>query len=207
MTTHRREEAGQEKFAVLMLEQELQASTGTANAYRIAGYTDGLIGSAEPDCDILLPHYDSGLTWPDANNPRPDDPLWGGGVDGGIKWDGTFWRDLARYSAGGPLFWSAYLKPGTAPGMKNGYWLNFGGGWAHLKDDDPAQMLAGASQRLFFKPATDEWMLVIEATLFVTNAVANVWTGVKHGGNDPAGLYTRLSGLDPAATLSIEPVP
>ena len=98
----------------------------TADAYRIVGYQDGLVGAARPDCDLLLPHYDSGLRWPDSNNPQPDDPRFDGGVRGGVMWDGTFWRDLARYAASGPLFWSAYLKPGSAPGIGNGYWLNFG---------------------------------------------------------------------------------
>jgi len=58
----------------------------------------------------------------------------------------AFWRDTARYPAGGPLFWSAYLKPGIAPGSGNGYWLNFGAGWSHLHNDDPAQMLTGAAR-------------------------------------------------------------
>src|SRR5437867_8705218 len=98
----------------------------TADAYRIVGYHDGLIGATRPDCDLLLPHFDSGLTWPDENNPQPGDWRFDGGVAGGVTWDGTFWRDMSRYAAGGPLFWSAYLKPGTGPGHQNGYWLNFG---------------------------------------------------------------------------------
>ena len=57
---------------------------------------------------------------------------------------------------------------------KNGYWLNFGGGWAHLAADDPAQILAGASQRLYHDTATGDWRLVIEATAFVTHATLNV---------------------------------
>ncbi|MBI5818723.1 MAG: hypothetical protein HZA88_07030 [Verrucomicrobia bacterium] len=28
----------------------------TADAYRIAGYTDGLVGGKEPECDLLAPH-------------------------------------------------------------------------------------------------------------------------------------------------------
>lgn len=39
--------------------------------------------------------------------------------------------------------------------------------------------------------------------MFVTEAVVNVWTGTKHGGNDPAGVYTRIAGCDPRATLSL----
>ena len=179
----------------------------TADAYRLAGYTDGLLGATQPACDSLLPHYDSGLKWADSSVPQPDAPLWGGGVSGGVTWDGTFWRDLARYSAGGPLFWSAYFKPGTAPGMKQGYWLNFGDGWAHLASDDPVQILAGASQRLYHDTATGDWRLVIEATQFVTHAVIDVWTGAKHGGNDPVGIYTRVSGCDPVATLTMEAIP
>ncbi|MCX6908602.1 MAG: hypothetical protein NTY01_11235 [Verrucomicrobia bacterium] len=35
-------------------------------------------------------------------------------------------------------------------------------------------------------------------------AVVQVWAGVKSGGNDPAGLYTRLSGCDPLASLTVE---
>ncbi|MBI5684190.1 MAG: hypothetical protein HZC54_03830 [Verrucomicrobia bacterium] len=121
----------------------------TAAAYRIAGYTDGLVG-ATPECDLLRPHWDSGLKWPDPANPQPGDWRWGAGVAGGVTWDGAFHRDTARYPAGGQLFWSAYLKPGTAPGSGNGYWLNFGSGWAHLHNDDPAQMLSGAATRLFY---------------------------------------------------------
>ena len=77
----------------------------TADACHIAGYTDGLVGAAKPDCDLLLPHFDSGLRWADANNPQPDDFLMGGGVRAGVTWDGTFYRDAARYPAGGQLFW------------------------------------------------------------------------------------------------------
>ncbi len=193
-----------------MLERRMptQTPTGpTAEGYRIAGYADGLIGAAEPDCNVLLPHFDSGLTWPDENNPQPEDWLWDGGVAGGIEWDGTFWRDVQRYSASGVFFWAAYFKPGTAPGMKNGYWLNFGSGWSHLAEDNPALILSGASQRLFFDTTTQTWRLVIEATQFVTHAVIEVWAGSKQSGPTPAGLYTRLSGCDPAATLTIEAVP
>ena len=189
----------------MILEAELAAAPAgpTADAYRIAGYTDGLVGAAKPDCNVLLPHFDSGLKWADANNPLPDDPLWDGGVRAGVTWDGTFYRDLARYAAGGPLFWSAYLKPGSAPGIKNGYWFNFGSGWSHLANDDPAQILAGASQRIYFDTGANEWKLVIEATMFVTGAVVNVWTGSKSGGSNPVGAYTRMSGCDPAATLTV----
>lgn len=173
----------------------------TAEVYRIAGYQDGLVGVT--GCDALLPHWDSGLLWPDENNPRPDDFLWDGGVAGGVPWDGTFYRDQSRYAAGGELFWSAYLKPGSAPGMQNGFWLNFGSGWAHLVNDDPAQMLAGAAPRLFYDGVAGQWKLVIEATQFVTLAVVEVWTGVKAGGADPAGVFTRLSGCDPLPSLTI----
>ena len=171
--------------------------------YRIAGYVDGLVG-ASPECDLLKPHWDSGLKWPDPNNPKPDDPVWGPGVAGGVRWDGTFYRDLSRYAASGQLFWSAYLKPGTAPGIKNGYWINFGSGWSHLANDDPAQILTGASQRIYWDTVSGDWRLVIEATMFVTYAVVNVWTGTKSGGPDPVGQYTRQSGCDPTATLTVE---
>jgi len=53
---------------------------------------------------------------------------------------------------------------------------------------------------------TGDWRLVFEATAFVTHATINVWTGTKHGGNDPAGIFTRLSGCDPAATLTVEAI-
>jgi hypothetical protein len=173
-----------------------------AEAYRIAGYADGLVGAA-PACAVLKPHYDSGLKWADANNPQPEDPLWGAGVRAGLTWDGTFYRDRARYPAGGALFWCAYFKPGSGPGLKNGYWFNFGSGWSHLHNDQPAALLAGAAQKLFFDPVTNQWTLVIEATQFVTHAVVNVWTGTKSGGNDPTGSYTRTAGLDPLAALTI----
>ena len=81
-------------------------------------------------------------------------------------------------------------------------------------NDDPAQILTGASQRLFYDVGrvtshgagsstyagsgapscnTGHWTLVIEATMFVTYAVVNVWTGVKAGGNDPTpGLMVEV---------------
>ena len=40
--------------------------------------------------------------------------------------------------------------------------------------------------------------------MFVTGAVVNVWTGTKSGGNDPTGTYTRVSGCDYSATLTVE---
>ena len=46
--------------------------------------------------------------------------------------------------------------------------------------------------------------MVIEATMFVTYAVVNVWTGIKQGGNDPTGNYVRLSGCDPLPVLAVE---
>ena len=153
---------------------------------------------------MLLPHYDSGIKFADDNNPQPDDPLWGPGVAGGVPWDGAFYRDLSRYSQSGPLFWCAYLKPGTGPGIKNGFWINFGSGWCHLANDDFSQILTGAAPRLYFEAGT--WKLVIEATMFVTYAVVDVWTGVKQGGTDPAGTYTRVTGCDPLPTLTVEAV-
>jgi len=194
------------------------------DAYRIAGYTNGLIG-AGPECELLLPHYDSGLKWADSNHPQPGDWLWGGGVRGGLPWDGTFYRDLSRYAAGGQFFWSIYLKPGSSSGIQNGYWYNFGSGWCHLAGDDLNQMLTGAAPRLFWesphrslgspplppgerpdaeRTGEGRWKLVIEATFFVTGAVVEVWTGMKAGGNDPTGIYTRVTGRDPTQTLSVE---
>jgi len=32
----------------------------------------------------------------------------------------------------------------------------------------------------------------------------NVWTGIKQGGNDPTGTYTRVTGCDPLATMTVE---
>ena len=104
----------------------------------------------------------------------------------------------------GPLFWSAYLKAGTGPGMKNGYWLNFGSGWSHLANDDPAQMLSGAAPRLFYDAVTSQWKLIIEAIMFVTGETVLVWSGIKSGGNDPSGVYARTGGCDPTATLTVE---
>ncbi|MCX6910530.1 MAG: hypothetical protein NTY01_21150 [Verrucomicrobia bacterium] len=121
-------------------------------------------------------------------------------------------------------------------GIKNGYWLNFGQGWSHLHNDDPAQLLTGAAPRLFWEKATEDgggrtedggpktnavapspvpglsspnsshWKLVVEATMFVTYATVVVWSGVKSGGPDPTGTYTRVSGCDPTATLTVEAV-
>lgn len=187
----------------MVLEAELAPSppSPTADVYKIANYADGLVGAN--GCDALLPRWDSGLKWADKNNLKPDDFLMGGGVYGGVKWDGVFYRDTARYAAGGNLFWSPYLKAGSAAGIKNGFWLNFGSAWAHLANDDPAQMLSGAAPRIYFDGATSEWKLVVEATQYVTFAVVEVWRGVKAGGTTPAGVYTRVSGLDPLASLEI----
>jgi hypothetical protein len=40
--------------------------------------------------------------------------------------------------------------------------------------------------------------------MFVTGAVVPVWVGQKPTGYDPAGPYTRLTGCDPTATLTVE---
>ena len=64
------------------------------------------------------------------------------------------------------------------PGSGGGYWLNFGSGWCHLQNDEPAQMLSGATPRLFYDAAASQWKLVVEATLFVTNETVLVWTVV-----------------------------
>lgn len=151
---------------------------------------------------MLRPKFDSGLRF---DMPSPGGPLWGPGVSGGVRWDGTFYRDTARYPTSGALFWSAYLKPGTAPGAGGGYWINFGSGWCHLVNDDPAQMLSGAAPRIYYDGAAAQWKLVVEATMFVTNETVVVWSGLKSGGDDPVGIYTRTAGLDPLATLTLEP--
>jgi len=65
-------------------------------------------------------------------------------------------------------------------------------------------MLTGAAPRISYDSVAGHWSLVIEATMFVTYAVVNVWTGIKQGGNDPTGPYTRLTGCDPIATLTVE---
>jgi len=148
----------------------------------------------------MMARYNSGLKWPDPNNPLPTDFLWGGGVRAGLPWDGTFYRDVTRYPAGGQLFWSPYLKPGSGPGLKNGYWFNFGKGFCHLANDDFSQMLTGAAPRICYEAG--QWKLVIDATAHVTAEVVNVWTGTKAGGNDPVGVYTRIAGCDPLATLA-----
>jgi len=75
---------------------------------------------------------------------------------------------------------------------------------AHLANDDFSQLLTGASQRIYYEAGN--WKLVIEATMFVTYAVVNVWTGTKTGGNDPVGVYTRIAGCDPTATFTVESV-
>ena len=89
---------------------------------------------------------------------------------------------------------------------KNSYWINFGRSFAHLHNDDPAQILTGAAQRLYYDTSAGQWVLVIQATQYVTAAVIEVWRGVKQGGNDPTGVYTRVSGCDPTATFTVESV-
>lgn len=66
------------------------------------------------------------------------------------------------------------------------------------------QILSGALPRIYYDPGTGAWRLVIEATMFVTNAVVEVWNGVKAGGNDPAGIYPRVSGCDSLVVLTVE---
>ncbi len=56
----------------------------------------------------------------------------------------------------------------------------------------------------YYNSVAGDWRLVIEATMFVTGAVVNVWTGMKPFSNDPAGPYTRLAGCDPTTTLIVE---
>ena len=87
MTRDEKLKKADETLQRMILEAELPPappSSPTADAYRIAGYADGLVGAARPGCDLLLPHFDSGLRWADANNIKPDDPLWDGGVAGGV---------------------------------------------------------------------------------------------------------------------------
>ena len=151
----------------------------------------------------MMARYNSGLKWPDPNNPLPTDFLWGGGVRAGRPWDGTFYRDATRYPAGGQLFWSPYLKPGSGPGLQNGYWFNFGKGFCHLANDDPAQMRTGACSRLEWDSSGGHWQLVIDATAHVTAAVVNVWTGRKSAGTDPTGAYSRVAGCDPVPLLAV----
>ena len=218
-------EKADEIAAELRNEYSPSTPTGpTADTYRIAGYQQNLIGNSKtPGCLIIAAKWDSGLKWPDPNNPQPTDLLWNGGVTAGVWWDGTFYRDLTRYSAGGPLHWCSYFKPGSGPGNKNGYWINFGCAYSHLANDDPAQLLTGAAQRLFWEAGVvapvpgasagaagtaaatpGQWKLLIQATDYVTAEVRDVWHGVKAGGHDPTGVYTRIAGCDPAATLSVD---
>jgi hypothetical protein len=130
----------------------------------------------------------------------------------------------ANDPAGGQFFWSPYLKSGTSPGSGNSYWPNFGSGWSHLTNDNPKAILTGSSQRLFYDvghvtphgagggtpagsgdPAYNvgQWKLVIEATMFVTGAVLNVWTGTKPFSPDPTGDSTRIAGCDPTEMLTV----
>ena len=61
-------EKAEEIAAALRSEYSPSTPPGpTADCYRIAGYQDGLVGAAKPECDLLLPHFDSGLKWADAN--------------------------------------------------------------------------------------------------------------------------------------------
>ena len=165
-----------------------------------------MIGYKKPECSLIAPRFDTGIKFADPNNPNPENVLFGGGVRAGVRWDGTFYRDQVRYPAGGDRFWCSYFKPGSAPGIKNGYWINFGKGWAHLHNDDPAQVRQGAAQSLDYDSAAGQWVLLVQATQYVTHEIIEVWRGIKQGGNDPTGTYTRISGLDPLASLTIEAV-
>jgi len=51
------------------------------------------------------------------------------------------------------------------------------------------------------KPASG---LAIEATAHVTHAKVLVWEGIKPGGQDPTGTYTKVAGCDPAGSFRIE---
>ena len=46
-------------------------------------------------------------------------------------------------------------------------------------------MLTGAAPRLYYDAVTGDWRLVIEATMFVTGATVNVWTGRKPAATIP----------------------
>ena len=39
--------------------------------------------------------------------------------------------------------------------------------------------------------------------MFVTDAVANIWTGIEQGCGDPTGRYRLMSGKNPAAALTL----
>ena len=142
----------------------------TADAYRIAGYVDGLIGAARPDCDLLRPHYDSGLKWPDKNNPQPDDPLWDAGVAGGVR--GT--APSIATSPGTPpaanCSGAPTSSPAPAPATRTATGSTSVPAGAHLANDDPPQILTGAATRLYYDTVAGHWKLVIEATMFVTGA-------------------------------------
>jgi len=98
-----------------------------------------------------------------------------------------------------------HISIATSKGLKKP--LAFGAGWCHLAGDDFTQILTGAAPRLYWDNVVGCWKLVIEATMFVTYAVVNVWTGFKQAGNDPVGQYIRQAGCDPTATLTIEAQP
>ena len=69
------------------------------------------------------------------------------------------------------------------------------------KDDE-----GKATQMILFRDNIGAHLatLGILATKFVTHEVIKVWAGTKTGGSDPTGTYTRDSGLDPVATLTVE---
>ena len=46
--------------------------------------------------------------------------------------------------------------------------------------------------------------MLVEATMFGTNATVLGWSGVKSGGNDPTGVYAHMDGLDTTAALTVE---
>ena len=69
-----------------------------------------------------------------------------------------------------------------------------------------AALHTGPRNNRFFTAGENVGKLVFEATMFVSHEIIAVWTGAELGGNDPAGRCTRVSGLDPIATSTMEPV-
>ncbi|MCX6909129.1 MAG: hypothetical protein NTY01_13955 [Verrucomicrobia bacterium] len=76
----------------------------------------------------------------------------------------------------------------------------------HSKNHCPAPQEQKQPRVSSTTPPPRNEKLIVEATMSVTNEVVLVWSGVKTGGNDPAGLYTRVDGLDPLALLTVEAV-
>jgi hypothetical protein len=60
--------------------------------------------------------------------------------------------------------------------------------WTHPHNDNPAEIRTGAPHKIFWEAGA--WLLVIQATKFVTLEIINVWT-VTYAGTSASARVRR----------------